>query len=134
MSRAKFVLAGALAASLLSACGTVEKPLVGETHSDHRPGNHAVLDDPRKIHKKCLRKIGLGIHYFTAPGSFPAIQVGKRPTGPTIVFYPTSPLLLKMSGKTQGGILIGSAIVYPNHARARIANKVMACIDVGVPG
>jgi hypothetical protein len=134
MSRAKLVLAGALAASALSACGIVQKPVVGESHINHRTGNHAVLDDPRKVHKKCLRKIGLGIHYFTTAASFPAIQVGRPPTGPKIVFYPVSPILLKMSGETQGGILIGSAIVYPNRARWKIALEVVKCVDQGVPG
>jgi hypothetical protein len=134
MSRAKPVLAGALAASLLSACGVVQKQVVGESHIDHRTGNHAVYDDPRHVHIKCLRKLGLGIHRFTTAASFPAIQVGKAPTGPKIVFYPVSPILLKMSGKTQGGILIGSAIVYPNRARWKLAEEVVNCIDQGVPG
>jgi hypothetical protein len=134
MSRAKLVLAGGLAAILLSACGITQKPVVGESHVDHRSGNHAVLDDPRTAHKKCLRKLGLGIHYFTTAASLPAIQVGKLPTGPKVVFYPVSPIYLKMKGQTQGGILIGSAVVYPNRARAKIAEKVVNCIDQGVPG
>jgi len=134
MSRAKLVLAGAVAACLLSACGTVEKPMVGESHVDHRPGNHAVLDDPRTVHKKCLRKLGLGIHEFITPASMPAIQVGKTGADPKIVFYPTSPIDQKYEGKAQGGILIGSAIVYPNSARAKLAEKVVSCIDQGVPG
>ena len=139
MSRAKLVLAGALVASLLSACGIVQKPVIGESHINHRTGNHAVLDDPRTAHKKCLRQLGLGMHYFTTPrsatiGPLPAIQIGKPPGGPQVVFYPVSPIIFKMSGQAQGGILIGSAIVYPNRARAKIAQKVVDCVDEGVPG
>ena len=134
MSRAKLVLAGAVSASLLSACGIVQKPVVGESHVDHLPGNHSVYDDPRTVHKACLRDLGLGIRDFTTAGSFPGIQVGKSGTDPKIVFYPVSPILLKMSGKTPGGILIGSAVVYPNRATAKIAKEVVDCVDQGVPG
>lgn len=139
MSRATLVLAGGLAAIMLSACGITQKPVVGESHIDHRSGNHAVVDDPRTAHKKCLRNLGLGMHYFTttpssAIGPLPAIQIGKPPTGPQVVFYPVSPIIFKMSGQTQGGILIGSAIVYPNRARAKVAEKVVNCVDQGVPG
>jgi len=134
MSRAKLVLAGALAASLLSACGIVQKPMVGESHVDYRPGNHAVLDDPRTAHKHCLRQIGLGIHYFTTAGSLPAIQVGQPGADPKVVFYPTSPIAEKYDGNAMGGILIGSAIVYPNRARWKLAEEVLSCVDQGVPG
>ncbi len=134
MSRAKLVLAGGLAVILLSSCGITQKPVVGEAHVDHRSGNHAVLDDPRTAHKKCLRKLRLGMHYYTTAASLPAIQIGELPTGPKIVFYPVSPIFLKMKGQTQGGILIGSAIVYPNRARAKVAEEVVKCVDKGVPG
>src|ERR1700744_962444 len=130
MSRVKLVLAAGVAAVLLSACGIVQKPLVGSgDHIDHATGSHAKLDDPRKAHKKCLRKLHLGMHYYnTAPmpllGRLPAIQIGKPPGGPRIVFYPVSPIQFKISGAAQGGILIGSAILSPNDARAKIAEKV----------
>ena len=134
MSRATLVLAGGLAAIMLSACGIVQKPIVGQSHINRRTGNHAVLDDPRKAHKKCLRKLGLGFRYYTTAASLPAIQIGKPPTGPTVVFYPTSPIANKIEGTAQGGILIGSAVVYPNRARAKIAEEVVKCVDQGVPG
>jgi len=135
MSRAKLVLAGGLTAILLSACGITQKPLVGSGgHIDHAPGSHAKLDDPRKAHKQCLRKLHLGMHYFTTAASYPAIQIGRTGIDPKIVFYPVSPIQNKIDGTAQGGILIGSAIVYPNRARAKIAEEVVKCVDQGVPG
>lgn len=136
MSLARLVLASGLAAILLCACGITKKPLAGTAHLNRAPGNHARFDDPRTVHKQCLRKIGLGIHEFRTGGinSYPAIQVGRRPTGPTVVFYPTSAELLKIEGKAQGAVMIGAALVYPNHATSKVAQKVITCIDVGVPG
>jgi len=134
-SLAKLALAGALVVLALSACGITKKPLAGTPHINSAPGNHAIFDDPRTVHKKCLRQIGLGIREFRAGASkIPAIQVGRLPAGPTVYFYPVSNIQSKIEGQAQGSILIGSALVYPNRATGKIAEKVVNCIDQGVPG
>lgn len=131
---AKLAGAAVLTATALSACGIVQKPFVGAYHVNRRPGSHAVLDDPRKIHRKCLKKIGPTLYPYRTKAGFPAIQVGHKPKGPTIVFYPTSAELLKIMGKTPGGVMIGAAMVYPNRAPDKLAFAVIKCIDIGVPG
>jgi hypothetical protein len=133
-SLAKLAIACVFAAVTLGACGITPKPLVGTPHINSAPGNHAVFDDPRTVHTHCLRKIGLGIRKYRAAGGIPVIQVGRLPTGPTVYFYPVSNIQSKMEGEAQGSILIGSALVYPNRATAKVAEKVIACIDQGVPG
>jgi hypothetical protein len=133
-SLAKLAIACVFAAVTLSACGITAKPEVGTPHINSAPGNHAVFDDPRTTHTHCLRQIGLGIRKFRAAGGVPAIQVGRLPTGPTIYFYPVSNIQSKIEGQAQGSIMIGSALVYPNRATTKVADRVIYCIDQGVPG
>lgn len=136
---AKLAAAGALTAIALSACGIVQKPFVGVHHVNRKPGSHAVLDNPRVIHRKCLKKIGPKGHHptlypYRTRGGYVAIQVGHKPKGPTIVFYPTSSELLKITGKAPGGVMIGASMVFPNQATDKLALAVIKCVDIGVPG
>lgn len=131
---AKLAAAGGLAAIALSACGITQKPFVGTHHVNRQPGSHAVLDNPRVIHRKCLKKIGPTIHPYRTSQGFVAVQVGHKPTGPTVIYYPTSAELLKIMGKTPGGVMIGASMVFPNRAPDKLALAVINCVDIGVPG
>ena len=73
---------------------------------------------------------------ITRPADGPAIQVGSPPSGPTIVFEPTPGAAQEMQidGQVQGAEVIGSALVYPNHASDAVLSTVENCIAVGVTG
>jgi hypothetical protein len=136
MSKTKLVLACGLMALLLGACGIQKKPLAGTPHVNKAPGSHAKWDDPRKGREKCLRKHHLVGHYYVASNGRPAIQVGKAPAGPTIIFEPTpaGAEAMQIEGKTQSAEIIGAALVYPNQAKAWIDKIVENCMAVGVAG
>src|SRR5579871_4289023 len=119
MRLVKLVMACGLTAVLLAACGIKAKPVAGSAHVDRAPGNHAIVDDPRPRHVKCLRKHHYAVReYRTTVGKLPAIQVGTLPAGPTIVFEPTDGIAegLQMQGNAQAAEVIGPALLYPHLA------------------
>jgi len=136
MSTAKLAAALALAAVSLAGCGIAAKPLAGTPGLAKRPGNHARLDDQRHSHYVCLRDHGLPASTFTGAGGRPGIQVGPRPAGPTIVFEPTPGAAqeLQIQGDSQGAMVVGSALVYPNQAPDGEMQTVAACVALGVTG
>jgi hypothetical protein len=140
MSLAKVAVACGLVALLVSACGIQQKPVAGATHQQikNSPGNESHIDDPRIPQEKCLKNDKLPFHKYYADGTqhLPAIQVGSRPQGPTIVFEPTAGYAqgLQMQGKETAAAVIGSLLVYPNRAGSKVLAEVRACAAIGVVG
>jgi hypothetical protein len=137
MSLAKVAAVCGLMALTLSACGIKAKPLAGTANLKKSPGYFGVVDDPRTVHLPCLRDAHLRFHkYYTASGHLPAIQIGKLPQGPTIVFEPTpgGAQLLQMQGKVEAAEVIGSALLYPNQASNHELSIVENCTAIGVSG
>ena len=138
MRTAKLAAAAVAAALALSACGSTTKPVAGTPQAAAQTKKG--LNDPRKNHVKCLRAQHVtDIHeYYTATGDHPAIQVGTRPSGPTVVFYPTPGIAqgLQISGQQQyqGAEVVGAALLYPNQAPAALDHTVETCTAVGVSG
>jgi hypothetical protein len=133
MSSAKLAAACALAAVSLSGCGVASKPEAGSaqavTTSKHQ------LADPRTKHIRCLKADHIGYHLFMT-GKEPSIQVGTKPTGPTIVFAatPGAAQNVQITGQSQGAAVIGAALVYPNSASDALMDKVDICMARGVSG
>lgn len=136
MSLAKSLFAAGVAAIALGACGITPKPVAGTRHLNGAPGNHARFDDPRGSRMGCLLGLGVPVREYRAAGARPAIQVGTRPTGPTIVFEPSPSAAegLKIEGLAQGAMMVGAALVYPNRTPDGLAQAVANCIGVGVTG
>lgn len=138
MSPAKVAVVCGLMALLISACGIPVKPVAGTAHLTHHAGFYGHTDDPRIPQVKCLKSDGLPFHQYYADGTqhLPAIQVGSRPQGPTIIFEPTAGYAqgLQMRGVETGAAVIGALLVYPNHAGSKVLSQVRACAAIGVVG
>jgi hypothetical protein len=138
MSPAKLAVACGLMALLISACGIPPKPEAGTAHLRQYAGFYGVTDDPRTPQITCLKSDKLPYRKYYADGvqHLPAIQVGSRPQGPTIIFYPTAGIAqgLQIMGQEAGAEVIGSLLVYPNQAGHKVLTKVEACASIGVKG
>ncbi len=140
MSRAvKMTAAAGLMAVLLGACGVAAKPQAGSPvlARRHVKGFYGVIDDPRVAHMPCLRTDKLHPVMFRAQGSgLPAIQIGRPRIGPTIIFYPTPGIAqgLQIQGHDEGAEVIGSALLFPNHASDSLLSEIETCTALGVTG
>jgi hypothetical protein len=125
--------AAALAALALSACGSSPKPTAGT--SGAITTNHQNVDDPRKKHLTCLHQEHVPVRRVTV-GGLPGMQIGVRPTGPTVQFQPTpgAAQYAQIGGHAQGAEVIGSALLYPNQASSALLSKVETCVAKGVQG
>lgn len=119
-----------LTAASLSACGIPSKPEVGTPKAAVKDQKN--VDDPRTAHLICLRDDHVPVYEF----GHVWLQVGTRPTGPTIQFTPTPGAAQEdqISGQVQGAEVIGSALLYPNQASDRLLQKVEDCVAKGVKG
>jgi hypothetical protein len=126
-------LVAAVAALTLSACGSSPKPEAGTAGAI--TANHQNVDDPRKKHLTCLHQEHIPVRRVTI-GGLPGMQIGVRPTGPTVQFQPTPGDAQgeQITGKAQGAEIIGSALLYPNQASAALLSKVESCVAQGVQG
>ncbi len=136
MSSPKFVpvvLVAALAAPVLSACGSSAKPEAGTPGAITK--SHQNIDDPRKRHLTCLHQEHIAVRRVTI-GGLPGMQIGVRPTGPTVQFQPTpgDAQGVQIAGRAQGAEVIGSALLYPNQATGKLLTKVESCVAQGVQG
>ena len=134
MRIARFAAAAVAVALALSACGSTTKPVAGtpQAAAQARKG----LNDPRTTHVACLRADHVtDIHEYTADGR-PAFQVGTKPSGPTVVFEATPGMGqgVQISGQDPGAEIIGSALVFPNDAPAKLDHEVESCVSLGVSG
>jgi hypothetical protein len=138
MSVAKVAVVCGLMALLISACGIQAKPEAGTAHLIHNASFRGLVDDPRLPQVKCLKSDKLPYRQYYADGvqHLPAIQVGTRTQGPTIIFYPTDGVAqgLQIMGQETGAEVIGALLVYPNRARRSELTKVEACAAIGVKG
>ena len=138
MSPAKVAVACGLMALLISACGIPVKPQAGTAHLRQHAGFYGITDDPRKPQVTCLKSDKLPYREYYADGiqHLPAIQVGSRTQGPTIIFYPTAGIAqgLQIMGQESGAEVIGALLVYPNQAQRNVLTKVEACASIGVKG
>jgi len=133
MSSAKIAAACALAAVSLSGCGVASKPEAGSAQA--AAVAHQQKADPRTRHAKCLAADHIPYTEEQA-GGYPSIQIGKAPAGPLAEFAatPGAAQNLQIEGKSQGAMVIGSALVFPNQASDSLMAKVTACMDEGVSG
>jgi hypothetical protein len=130
MPSAKLALLAGVAAISLSACGIAAKPEVGTLKAAVK--NHKGVDDPRKIHVQCLRSEHIPV---TEWGRI-WLQVGTKPSGPTLEFTPTPGAAQEdqIDGSVEGAEVIGSALLYPNQAPDALLAKVESCVAKGVTG
>jgi hypothetical protein len=126
-------LVAALATLGLSACGSSAKPEAG-TPAATKTAQKSV-DDPRKTHIVCLQQEHIPVRRVSING-LPSMQVGVRPTGPTIEFEPTpgDAQGKQIEGSAQGAEVIGAALLYPNQASDSLLSKVETCVAKGVHG
>jgi hypothetical protein len=134
MSSAKWAAAAVVVAMSLSACGVASKPEAGTPQAATQ--SKSSYSDPRTKHVKCLRADHIPFHELTLDRNKPSIQVGTRPSGPTIVFMATPGAAQndQIQGDAQGAEVIGAALVYPNEASNALMSKVEACMAEGVSG
>jgi hypothetical protein len=134
MRIARLAAAAFAVALALSACGSTTKPVAGTPQAAAQAKKG--LNDPRTTHIACLRAEHVtDIHEYYSDGR-PAFQVGTTPSGPTVVFEATPGMGqgVQISGLNQGAEIIGSALVFPNDASAKLDHDVEACVALGVSG
>ncbi|MDE3134763.1 MAG: hypothetical protein KGL15_11915 [Acidobacteriota bacterium] len=138
MSAVKVAVACGLIALSVSACGIAQKPEAGTAHLRQHTGFRGLVDDPRIPQIHCLKSHRLPFREYYADGvqHLPAIQVGGRAQGPTMIFYPTDGIAqgLQIMGQETGAEVIGALLVYPNRSRRQELTKVEACAAIGVKG
>ena len=130
MSAAKLALVAGLAALALSACGTTAKPEAGtiKVASVSRKG----VDDPRTTHVECLESEHIPVTEFSRTW----LQIGTKPSGPTVHFEPTPGAAQEqqIDGHVQSAEVIGAALLFPNQASDDLLQKVEDCMAKGVTG
>lgn len=112
--------AGAVA---LSGCAGLDKPTGGRGRAvDSRTGPPNYL--------ACLRANRLPVSELSRD----KLQVGRLPSGPTIVFDPTAGIAegQQIEGRAQGAEVIGAALLYPNHAPGAELTVIENCLGQGV--
>jgi hypothetical protein len=140
MSSAKLALAVGLAAISLSACGNAAKPEAGTLKAATK--QQKGVDDPRKTHIACLQQEHIPVVEFETtalsglPAGYPGLQIGTKPSGPTVLFEPTPGAAqeAQIDGQVESAEVIGSALLYPNQASANLLQKVEDCVAKGVSG
>jgi hypothetical protein len=135
MSSAKIAVASALAALVLSACGTSAKPIAGTKGILTNPGTHGQIDDARVSeddHVGCIRAAGLPvIEVGTAD-----LRIGTAPGDPTVHFdaTPGGAQFVQIAGEAQSAEVIGSALLFPHQASDSELQKIEGCLAQGVKG
>jgi hypothetical protein len=132
MTALKMIAVAGLAATVLTGCSTGSKPIAGTQGKSGQPVGHGKIDDPRTSHLKCLREQHLPAVKVGQTG----LQLGPLPDGPTVLFAPTAGAAqeLQISGQVQGAEVIGSALLYPNHASNAQLKRIEDCLAEGVSG
>jgi hypothetical protein len=132
MSLVKVVVVCALAALLVSACGIQPKPEAGSGFATFRKSGdwQARVDNPVRKQVECLKQYKVKYRlYITRKQQLPAIQLGKAPEGPLMVFYPTAGIAqgLQIMGEEQGAEVINATLLYPNEATGKLLNEAEEC-------
>ena len=112
--------AGAVA---LAGCASLSKPAGGRGHA----ANPATAG-PNYL--ACLR----ANHLLVSERGSTRLQIGRLPSGATIVFEPTAGVAegQQIAGKAQGAEVIGAALVYPNHESGAQLTVIENCLGQGV--
>jgi hypothetical protein len=133
MSSAKIAAACALVAVSLSGCGLASKPEAGSARA--AAVAHHELADPRTKHVRCLAQDHIPYTEEKVNG-YLSIQVGSAPSGPLAEFTrtPGAAQNVQMEGNSQGAMVIGSALLFPDQASDALMAKVQKCMDLGVSG
>jgi hypothetical protein len=108
---------------VVSGCASLAKP----------SGGRGAAVDPRTgppSYVACIRASRLPV---SEHGSN-RLQIGRLPSGPTIVFEPTAGIAegRQIEGKAQGAEVIGAALLYPNHASGGELTVIENCLGQGV--
>jgi hypothetical protein len=135
MPSLKLVIAAALAAGLVGACGNVSNPAPGTGGGTERAQGRGRVDDPRTTetsHLKCLQQANLPVKKVGSQG----LQIGALPAGPTVTFEPTPGIAqgLQIQGQIQSAEVIGSALLYPNQGSDSELKAIEGCLAKGVSG
>ena len=123
MGAGKLVAAACACALTVSGCAGLGKPAAGRGQAvDPRTGPPNYL--------ACLRADRLSVSEHGSD----MLQVGRPPSGPTIVFEPTAGIAegQQIEGKAQGAEVIGAALLYPNHATGTELTVIENCLGQGV--
>lgn len=130
MSAAKLALVACLGAIALSACGATTKPEAGTVKAASVTSKG--IDDPRTTHVACLQSEHIPVTEFARTW----LQIGTKPSGPTVHFEPTPGAAqeLQIDGQVQSAEVIGAALLYPNQASDSLLQKVEDCMAKGVTG
>lgn len=121
-------LATALAAmTLLCGCSTALKPSQG----------HGRVDSPLSTHPNrlaCLRSD----HLHVLVVSPIELRVGQPPSSATVRFEPTAGIAqgVQIEGirSDQGAEVIGTALLFPDHASNNVLTDIEDCLSVDVKG
>lgn len=129
MSFAKLAVLSSLAVLALAACGSTA------VHPSSNGGSRGKIDDPRTARADrvaCLRSDHLPVQ----PVGLTNLQIGAPPTGPRVVFTPTSGAAqaAQIEGQAQGAEVIGSALLYPNQGSDSELAQIETCLTQGVSG
>jgi hypothetical protein len=132
MSSAKLAIACALAAVVLSACGTKSNPQAGTISPTATTAGHATIDDPRTKHVVCLQQEKIPVTKVGVTG----LRIGTAPDGPYVRFVatPGSAQAAQIDGTVTGAEVIGSALLFPNGASDSLLGKIETCLAAGVKG
>jgi hypothetical protein len=138
MSSAKVVIACALAALSLSACGTTHKPLAGTPGVATAPGIRGKVDNPATSNPNrvaCIKAAGLPVTQATFNGD-PGLQIGSAPSGPSVTFLatPGAAQYAQIAGTAQGAEVVGASLLYPNQGSDSELKKIEDCLSHGVTG
>jgi hypothetical protein len=136
MRAKRFVTAVAFAAFALAVtgCGAVKVQPSTQAGSS-KLASRGAIDSPltkMRNHLACLRDAHLSVRVASPT----RLQVGSAPGGPTIVFSstPGAAQAYQINGSAQGAMVIGSALVYPNHGSDREMSTIGSCLAQGVQG
>lgn len=127
MHHAKRLATVLAAMTLLCGCSAALKP----------PQGHGRLDSPLTTHPnhlECLRADHLQVRVLGPT----ELQIGHPPDGATVKFEPTPGIAqgIQIEGvrSDQGAEVIGTALLFPDHASNAVLTDVENCLSVDVKG
>ena len=132
MRSAKLALLCGLGAVVVSGCASTTNPVAGSTGARAQHPGRAALDDPRAKRLACMTE-----HHLPASAVGQTdIQIGAPPGGATVDFAPTpgAAQALQIYARVPGAEVIGSALVYPNHAPESELQVIENCAAISVKG
>jgi hypothetical protein len=132
MPLARRLLLPALAAVVLSACGTTSKPVAGSIPATSTKTGHAIIDDARVNHISCLQ----AHHLPVIEQGQTNLLIGTAIGDPTITFAPTPGAAQEeqITNRVESAEVIGSALLYPHRASDAELQVIEDCLAQGVSG